>query len=68
VGERPWRGPLGTGACLTGDNERGEELDIVFQVRCVLYVLSNEGYQRELVSDSGHGRCPSGHRSRWVAR
>jgi hypothetical protein len=38
-----------------GDDERGEELDVVFQVSCVLYILSKEGYQRELVSDSWMG-------------
>jgi hypothetical protein len=34
-----------------GDDERGEEQDMVFQVSCVLYILSNEGYKYELVSD-----------------
>jgi hypothetical protein len=38
-----------------GDDERDEELDVVIQVSCVLYILSDEGYQRELVSDSWVG-------------
>jgi hypothetical protein len=39
----------------SGDDERGEKLDMVFQVRCVFYVISDEGYQHELVSNGWVG-------------